>query len=351
VAGLVGTSLLLLLALFFASLGYAIFSVLFFAPVRSFEYDVPTDRLTPLPDKKTIRAKMKQRGFASTVVGRDRSNGAKIYYKVIGNGSKRTVLCMGLGARGDLWQEINKLFIEEDMQLLILDNRGIGMSAAESTLAFGLYSIRMMAEDTLDVINHVGWQQFNVVGHSMGGMVALELSLLCRTRVTSLALVNTHAGGLGALPSGYCIGMKLKSMLRPKYLEHLLPDNMQLMHGSYVHSHKKEYMRIYNEKLRDKATYGKNGMQSFKILIKQLLAIAMHYISEERLRQLRGLPTLIVASDEDHLISPMNSVRLSKVLEAKFHMFHGCGHSVQREKPGKLCALISAHVKLRKELQ
>ena len=52
-----------------------------------------------------------------------------------------------------------------------------------------------MAKDALEVINHVEWQHFHVVGLSMGGMIAQKLTLMALDRVLSLSLLSTHAGG------------------------------------------------------------------------------------------------------------------------------------------------------------
>lgn len=84
---------------------------------------------------------------------------------------------MGLGGIGQSWQRQSKDFGHtqgDKYSVLAFDNRGIGNSD-KPTLR---YSTSEMAKDTLEVLNHVGWTEprsLNIVGVSMGGMIAQEL--------------------------------------------------------------------------------------------------------------------------------------------------------------------------------
>ena len=53
-----------------------------------------------------------------------------------------------------------------------------------------------MANDVLEVVNHIGWtksRQLHVAGISMGGMIAQEFAYLIPDRIASLSLVSTAA--------------------------------------------------------------------------------------------------------------------------------------------------------------
>ncbi|KAI9437441.1 hypothetical protein H4582DRAFT_276420 [Lactarius indigo] len=63
----------------------------------------------------------------------------------------------------------------------------------------GPYSTSAMAEDVIVLLDFVGWtksRSVHVVGLSMGGMIALELTHRIPERFISLSLVVTTAGGL-----------------------------------------------------------------------------------------------------------------------------------------------------------
>lgn len=84
---------------------------------------------------------------------------------------------MGLGTFKVGWQRQVQYFGHDQgsqYTCLILDNRGMG----ESDKPLARYSTSEMAKDTLEVIDSLKWKlarQLNVVGVSMGGMIAQEL--------------------------------------------------------------------------------------------------------------------------------------------------------------------------------
>lgn len=101
---------------------------------------------------------------------------------------------MGLGAFRQAWQRQTKDFGHthaDEYSCLILDNRGIGDSGKPMTR----YSTSQMALDVYEVLAHLKWtdepRSVNVVGISMGGMIAQELAYAEPDLIASLTLVST----------------------------------------------------------------------------------------------------------------------------------------------------------------
>lgn len=77
--------------------------------------------------------------------------------------------------------------------VLVLDNRGSGFSGYPT----GRYSTSAMADDVASVLDHLGWTgeaEVDLVGLSMGGMIALELARRVPGRIRSLVLAVTSSG-------------------------------------------------------------------------------------------------------------------------------------------------------------
>lgn len=133
---------------------------------------------------------LREREFSKLKVGQDRGVPADIYYKTYGpETAEKIVFVMGFLARGDIWDE-QIAFFSKEYHVLVLDNRGSG----ESSVTPGRYTTTMLAQDAYQLIEHLGWTKYHIVGCSMGGMISQELALLRINQVQSLTLIATQTG-------------------------------------------------------------------------------------------------------------------------------------------------------------
>jgi 2-succinyl-6-hydroxy-2,4-cyclohexadiene-1-carboxylate synthase len=122
-------------------------------------------------------------------------NGLQVAYDEAGSGGRPFVLVHGFtGSRVDFAEQMPAL--AERGRTLAPDLRGHGASGrgAESE-----YSFDQLARDVLGFLDAVGVERCDLLGHSMGGMVALRIVLAHPERVASLVLMDTAAAPL-ALP-------------------------------------------------------------------------------------------------------------------------------------------------------
>jgi pimeloyl-ACP methyl ester carboxylesterase len=115
-------------------------------------------------------------------------NGIKLNYKVEGHGEP-LVMIMGLGAnRSGCTSQIP--FFRKNFKIVTYDNRGVGKSDKPE----GPYSIRIMADDAVKLMDHLEIEKAHIMGVSMGGMIAQELAINYPERVLKLVLACTFAG-------------------------------------------------------------------------------------------------------------------------------------------------------------
>lgn len=96
------------------------------------------------------------------------------------------------------------IFKQSSRPILVFDNRGVGQSACPN----GPYSIAMLAQDVITIMNHCKLAKVDLLGFSMGGCIAQTVAIELPERVRRLVLVGTSHGGREAL-----IGEKFQSLL------------------------------------------------------------------------------------------------------------------------------------------
>ena len=116
-----------------------------------------------------------------------------VYYEIHGEGPP-LVLIGGLGVDLTVFASLTEL-LARNFRVLTFDNRGAGRTDKPDVP----YSIPMMAQDTVGLMNALGLSRGHVVGLSMGGRIAIELAATHPSRVDRLVLVSTAATGTGRL--------------------------------------------------------------------------------------------------------------------------------------------------------
>jgi esterase len=108
-------------------------------------------------------------------------------YSILGHQEEnRVVFIHGLMAFSANWRKIASR-IQDDFQCLIYDQRGHGRSFKPDSG----YSPEDYAEDLNKITNELGWTQFHLVGHSMGGRNALVFADLYPEKLRSLVIEDT----------------------------------------------------------------------------------------------------------------------------------------------------------------
>jgi pimeloyl-ACP methyl ester carboxylesterase len=126
------------------------------------------------------------------VVCRTVFQGCEFSYQVQGAGEP-VVFIQGVGLHGDGWRPQTDV-LRRHFYCLSFDNRGMASSQPSSVPI----TVPQMAADTLAIMDAAGIPSAHVVGHSLGGCIALQMALSKPDRVKSLALICTSARGADA---------------------------------------------------------------------------------------------------------------------------------------------------------
>ncbi len=123
-----------------------------------------------------------------------KSKGLDIWYESIypKDSLKGTILLiMGISNDALGWpQKFIQSFVDSGYQVIRYDHRGTGMSDwVENWDSKKPYSLADMADDGVAILTYLGIEKANIIGISMGGMIAQELAINHPNRLASLTSV------------------------------------------------------------------------------------------------------------------------------------------------------------------
>jgi pimeloyl-ACP methyl ester carboxylesterase len=118
-------------------------------------------------------------------------NGVALNYRRVGDGED-VVLIHGLAANHAFWHYDVLLPLARDYRVTVFDLRGHGYSEMPPSG----YTSTDMAEDLHRLLDHLDMPTAHLVGHSVGGAVALHHAVLYPERVASLVIADSRVRAL-----------------------------------------------------------------------------------------------------------------------------------------------------------
>ena len=107
----------------------------------------------------------------------------KLVNKIYGNGEP-VIIMHGLFGMGDNWRTVARI-MEAQYQCVLVDLRNHGRSSHDAEMNF-----TVMTEDIIELIDDLGYDQASLLGHSMGGKVAMQCALSNPARVHKLIVAD-----------------------------------------------------------------------------------------------------------------------------------------------------------------
>jgi pimeloyl-ACP methyl ester carboxylesterase len=258
--------------------------------------------------------------------------GCRLSYCLRGNGPA-VLLIQGTGVHGDGWDpQVEAL--ASHYRCLTFDNRGMGRSQPIGAPL----SVPQMADDARALMDAVGWISAHVVGHSLGGPIALELALSSPARVRSLSLLCTFARGRDVTrPTAWMIWVGLRTRIgtrrqrRAAFLEMVMPARMLAETG--------------RDSLADRLAplFGHDLADQPPVVMKQLAAMKA-YDATPRLNELAAIPTLVVSATHDRIAPPgLGRALAAGIPRARYVEIPDAAHGVTLHSPERINPLLLEH--------
>ncbi len=119
----------------------------------------------------------------------DRANGIDIHYEISGRDDAPPLLCLhSLATDGRIWDR-QIATLDDRFRVIRPDFRGHGSTQATAPP----YSIGMLVEDTVVLLDVLGIERVSVMGVSLGAIVAIGMALDAAERVDRIVIADCRA--------------------------------------------------------------------------------------------------------------------------------------------------------------
>jgi pimeloyl-ACP methyl ester carboxylesterase len=244
-------------------------------------------------------------------------NGITINYRSEGQGEP-LILIIGLGSDQSNWRLQTEVF-KKYYRTITFDNRGAGKSDRPT----GPYTINMMADDTIGLMDHLDIEKASILGVSMGGMIAQELAINHPERVEKLVLGCTFARRNGTSGFSPEISEALEVYDRSTHDEVSLRRLVYVIIDSTFNEGLYRILAIPLMKIAIRFS-ALNGF------VEQLEAVLAHDVAE-RLGVIKA-STLVITGTEDRVIKPTSSEVIANLVpKAKLVKVEGGSHGFSGE--------------------
>ena len=264
----------------------------------------------------------------------------ELCYETFGERSDPAVLLiMGLGTQMIGWrEEFCEGLAARGFFVVRFDNRDVGRSTrldhfpvpttwqlVRRDKSAARYTLEDMAADAVGLLDHLGIERANVVGASMGSMIAQTLAATHPDRVSSLVSIM---GNTGARTSGQPTLRMSKALLsvapedRDGYVEHMV-KTFELIGSPGFERDEAELRRFANTAF-DRGRSPAGGAR-------QLAAILASGDRTSLLRRIAA-PTLVIHGKADRLVRPSGGRATAKAISgARLLEIPGMGHDLPPE--------------------
>jgi len=283
-----------------------------------------------------------------------------LYAETLGNPKDPCIfLIMGLGCQLIHWpDDFCHALVKQGFYIVRFDNRDIGLSyktqqsvSAKKLLfkmvrfQFGLkntgacYTLEAMADDCINLLDHLNISTCHVIGASMGGMIAQILAAKYPHRVNKLGLLFTSNNQAFLPPPHFKQLQALLKRSKSNKPQDIIDQSVKLYQiiGStgYIND-------SYNRKIAQLAydrSYTPMGV------LQQFLAILCTGSLLNWDKQIKQ-QTLVVHGQRDRLLPPKHGKAVAKAIQgAKFELIEEMGHDISPHFIHHLSGLFGHHFK------
>jgi len=270
-------------------------------------------------------------------------NSIRIHYQAGGSGLSALVFLHGFAASHTTWDDIVRYFPADRFRIFLLDLKGFGLSAKPRD---GAYSIEEQADMVRAFIREQGVSSVTLIGHSLGGGVALRTCLQMQSgndpfTVERLVLIDSAAYPQ-RLPKFF---RRLKIPVVGPLLFRLIPVRIMVRRAMGMVFY--DASAITPERFERYKRYfrGRGLAYTLRATIRCIDPEVYANIGEQY-RKLT-VPALVIWGEHDRIVKPKYGRMLHDDLPgSRLKIIENCGHNPQEERPAETFAAMESFLAL-----
>jgi len=263
-------------------------------------------------------------------------HGHEVRFRRAGEGPT-VLLIHGMAGSSRTWKDVGELLVRDGYEVIAPDLLGHGLSAKPA----GDYSLGAFANGLRDLLGVIDVERATVVGQSLGGGVAMQLTYQHPDLVDRLVLVCS--GGLGREVSWMLRLLTLPGaeivmpLLFPTLARDRGNDVSRFLRDRGLHAPKfAEMWRAYA------SLAGAENRGAFLRTLRSVIDVNGQTVSAlDRVYLAQAVPTMIVWGDEDPIIPIEHGHTAHEAIPgSRFEIMEGCGHFPHVEDPLRFTELL-----------
>lgn len=227
------------------------------------------------------------------------------------NKNQSILLLHGLGVYGESWWHQIQVLSENGFFPLAPDLPGFGLTPAEGKV----WTVKGAAESAIKVLDEHDLGKTVVCGLSMGGAIALQITIDFPERIAGLILINTFSA---LRPSSFSEAFYFMRRGLRAYLRSPGDQAELVANRIFPHQEHAEWRARLVDSIR---------ASDSKIYKQAMLALA-RFNANKYLEKI-NVPTMVITSACDSTIPPRVQERMAnKIPRVEHHRIEGAGHGV-----------------------
>jgi pimeloyl-ACP methyl ester carboxylesterase len=265
-------------------------------------------------------------------------HGETVAYQRIRGTGPTILLVHGVGASSTSWDTVLPLLAQQGADVIAVDLPGHGLSSKPR----GDYSLGALASALRDLLDHLDVKSCVLVGHSLGGGIALQFVYQFPDRVDRLVLVSS--GGLG--PETFYL-LRAATLPGAEFIIPVLTNRNATASFDFL---RKSMARVgWRPEMLSEDTVMRlrelNERETRIAFLATLRAVVDHsgqrVSAVSRLPRAAHLPTLLIWGDSDPVIPLAHGQGAQKLLpKSELVVFTGATHEPHRFDPSRFTDLL-----------